>query len=161
MFWKRTKHEIDKYNPEYIILDALFVYLCKNISTFVYLCVFMCFLVFTLFNIVFVNNLTIALIFACFAYTFQSWYLSYAKAWVSGRESMGFRLWKQGFHDVKPMLSDRNLMPFSTTSQYCIFMHKLLSYLNGLRIDWWCSFLGVGEGIKKASSLWGRFYKSV
>ena len=116
MFWKRTKHEIDNFSPEYIILDTLFVYLCKNISTFVYLCVFMCFLVFTLFNIVFVNNLTIALILACFAYTFQSWYLSYAKAWVSGRESMGFRLWKQGFHDVKSMLSDRNLMPFSKRS---------------------------------------------
>ena len=89
---------------------------CIFMQKYQLFCIFMHFCIFTLFNIVFVNNLTIALILACFAYTFQSWYLSYAKAWVSGRESMGFRLWKQGFHDVKPMLSDRNLMSFSKRS---------------------------------------------
>ena len=75
-------------------------------------CIFMHFCDFTLLNKRFVNNLTITFRFACFTYTFQSWYFSFEKAWVLGRESMGFRLWKHGFYDLKPMLSDRNLMPF-------------------------------------------------
>ena len=75
-------------------------------------CIFMHFCCFTILNKRFVNILTIAFYFACFAYTFQSWYFSFEKAWVSGPKSMGFTSWNPWFHSLKPMLSDRNLMPF-------------------------------------------------
>ena len=54
------------------------------------------------------------------AYTFQSWYLSFAKPLVLGPETMGFRLWNPWFYNMKPMLSDCNLMGFRNRFRYCI-----------------------------------------
>ena len=51
-----------------------------------------------------------------FSYTFHCWYLWFAKPWVSGCESMGFRVWNHGFQEVKPRLSDCNLMGFFVVS---------------------------------------------
>ena len=50
------------------------------------------------------------------AFTFQSWYLPFAKPLVSGRETMGFRLWNPWFYNMKPMLSECNFMGFRNCS---------------------------------------------
>ena len=52
----------------------------------------------------------------CAAFTFQSWYLSFAKPLVLGRETKGFRLWNQGFQNLKPRLSECNSMGFRSRS---------------------------------------------
>ena len=58
------------------------------------------------------------------AYTFQSWYLSFAKPLVLGPKTMGFRLWNPWFYNMKPMLSECNFMGFGKRSQYCINIQK-------------------------------------
>ena len=49
-------------------------------------------------------------------FTFQSWHLSFAKPLVSGRETMGFKLWNPWFYNMKPMLSECNFMGFRNRS---------------------------------------------
>ena len=79
-------------------------------------CIFIHFCYFTSFNITFVNILTIASKSASFPYTFQSWYLSYAKPWVSGPKTLGFAFWNPWFYNLKPRLSDRKSMGISNRS---------------------------------------------
>ena len=83
-------------------------------------CVAFCFL-----YLISVNIITNYKQMPLFAYTFQSWYFSFEKAWVSGPETHAFTSWSPWFHSLKPMLSDRNLMPFwkcSPCPWNCIFM---------------------------------------
>ena len=54
------------------------------------------------------------------AYTFQSWYLSFAKPMVLGPETLGFTLKNPWFRSLKPRLSDCNLMGFRKRFRYCI-----------------------------------------
>ena len=80
---------------------------------------------FTSFNKIFVNIITIAADIVSFSYTFQKWYPSFAKPLVSHPKTLGFTSWNPCFHNLKPMLSDCNLMPFRRRIPYCIFMHKM------------------------------------
>ena len=75
-------------------------------------CIFIQWVAFCFLYLISVNIITNYKQMPLFAYTFQSWYFSFEKAWVLGRESMGFAFRKHGFYDLKPMLLDRNLMPF-------------------------------------------------
>ena len=79
---------------------------------------------FTSFNKIFVNNITIAADIVSFSYTFQKWYPSFAKPLVSHPKTLGFTSWNPCFHNLKPMLSDCNLMGFRKRSQYCINIQK-------------------------------------
>ena len=72
----------------------------------------------------FVKIITIASIFAFFSFTFKSWYFSFAKPWVLHPKTLGFTSWNPWFCNLKPMLSDCNLMPFAAQFQFCIFMQK-------------------------------------
>ena len=99
---------------------------------------------FALFNKRFINILTIALRFARFTYTFQSWYFLFEKAWVSGRETKGFRLWNHGFQRLKTRLSDCNLMAFSSRFAFCIFMQKVGPDFWGLCVTF---FWAIAYGI--------------
>ena len=79
---------------------------------------------FTSFNKIFVNIITIAADIVSFSYTFQKWYPSFAKPLVSHPKTLGFTSWNPCFHNLKPMLSDCNLMGFRKRSQYCINIQK-------------------------------------
>ena len=79
---------------------------------------------FTSFNKIFVNNVTIAADIVSFSYTFQKWYPSFAKPLVSHPKTLRFTSWNPCFHNLKPMLSDCNLMGFRKRSQYCINIQK-------------------------------------
>lgn len=79
-------------------------------------CIFIHFRYFTLFNVISVNILTIALCFVRFTYTFQSWYLSVEKPLVSGPKTLGFASWNPWFYNLKPRLSDRKSMGISNHS---------------------------------------------
>ena len=47
------------------------------------------------------------------AYSFHYWYLWDEKPWVSGRKTLGFRLWNPWFYNAKPRLSDCKMKPFT------------------------------------------------
>ena len=80
---------------------------------------------FTFINIRSVKKVTITQNIELFAYRKFYWYLWNAKPLVSGPKTLGFTLWNPWFYNVKPMLSDCNLMGFSTRKQNCIFMQKM------------------------------------
>ena len=65
-------------------------------------------------------KVTIYYFLLSFSYTFHCWYLWFVKPWVSGCESMGFRVWNHGFQKVKPRLSDCNLIGFFGY-HFCVF----------------------------------------
>ena len=75
-------------------------------------CIFIQRVAFCFLYLISVNIITNYKQIPLFAYTFQSWYFSFEKAWVSPPETHAFTSWNPWFHSLKPMLSDRNLMPF-------------------------------------------------
>ena len=95
---------------------CIFMQKCQRFCIFIHFCYF------TSFNITFVNILTIVSKSASFTYTFQSWYLLYAKPWVSGPKTLGFTTWNQGFQTVNRWVSQTALQ----VPKNCIFMQLLL-----------------------------------
>ena len=89
---------------------CIFMQKCQRFCIFIHFCYF------TSFNVTFVNILTIVSKSASFTYTFQSWYLSYAKPWFSGPKTLGFASWNPWFYNLKPRLSDRKSMGISNRS---------------------------------------------
>ena len=75
-------------------------------------CIFIQRVAFCFLYLISVNIITNYKQMPLFAYTFQSWYFSFEKAWVSPPKTHAFTSWNPWFHSLKPMLSDRNLMPF-------------------------------------------------
>ena len=61
-----------------------------------------------------------------FSYTFHCWYLWFAKPWVSGCESMGFRVWKHGFQDVKPRVLQMRSINFENCKQTAVICLQIV-----------------------------------
>ena len=80
-------------------------------------CIFIQWIAFCFVYLISVNIITNYKQMPLFAYTFQSWYFSFEKAWVSPPETHAFTSWNPWFHSLKPMLSDRNLMGFKVSFQ--------------------------------------------